>query len=177
MSAARLAVQPPLIRNLARICELWTNVDWGRSSEDEAMANDERRTTTDIDQAQIISSRQRPHAVGQLTEYHRPMLDLDFPAVVVPSSTPGHSHLYLDMPLAWEQYEKLLDVMAEIGLLEDGYVAASKRRRATFLRLPWVRKGKEEALPPQPSLSEIEDFLARAPEPDPWREPVQSVPF
>jgi hypothetical protein len=53
---------------------------------------------------------------------HTIMLDLDVPATLVPSSTPGHSHLYIDVPL------------------EDGYVSASIERGHTALRLPGVKK-------------------------------------
>ncbi len=67
---------------------------------------------------------------------HAPVLDLDFPATLVPSSTPGHFHLYLDKLLNHEQYMKLLDVLAEVGILEEGYVDASKKRGFTSVRLP-----------------------------------------
>lgn len=72
--------------------------------------------------------------------FHRPVLDLDFPAHVVPSSTPGHGHLYLDKVLTWSQYVKLLEVLAEVGILEPGYVQASIAREFTSVRLPWVKK-------------------------------------
>ena len=73
---------------------------------------------------------------------HRVVLDLDMPAAVISSSTPGHGHLYIDHELSWDEYVRLMDVMAEVGLLERGYVAASKRRGFTTVRLPWVRKGE-----------------------------------
>lgn len=69
---------------------------------------------------------------------HKPALDLDFNAQLFRSRDIGHHHLYLDKAMSWEQYEKLLDVMAEVGLLEPGYVSASKERQQTFLRLPVV---------------------------------------
>lgn len=57
-----------------------------------------------------------------------------------PSSTPGHGHLYIDAILWWDEYEALLQAFAWAGLVEPGYVGASMRRKATHLRLPWVRK-------------------------------------
>jgi hypothetical protein len=42
--------------------------------------------------------------------------------------------------MTWENYKRLLNVMAEVGLLEPGYVGASETRKHTALRLPWVRK-------------------------------------
>ena len=50
---------------------------------------------------------QHAHMVTSLdpdTMQHRPILDLDFPAALVPSTTPGHFHLYLDKPMAEEDY-------------------------------------------------------------------------
>jgi hypothetical protein len=73
--------------------------------------------------------------------YHRPVLDIDIPMAIVPSSTPGHGHLYLDKVLTWTQYAKLLDVLAEVGIIEPGYRDASHAREFTSVRLPWVTKG------------------------------------
>lgn len=80
-------------------------------------------------------------ALASLPEtFHRPVLDLDFPAVVVPSTTPGHGHLYLDKVLTWSQYVELLEVLGRVGILEPGYVSASIAREFTSVRLPWVKK-------------------------------------
>jgi hypothetical protein len=74
---------------------------------------------------------------------HRPVLDLDFDAALLPSSTEGHHHLFIDKLMSTDDYYKLLDVMAEVGLLEQGYVDASKQRSATAVRLPWISKDSE----------------------------------
>jgi hypothetical protein len=74
---------------------------------------------------------------------HAPVLDLDFPCRLVPSTTEGHHHLYLDRPLTWTQYRALLEVMGKIGLLEPGYVDASIRRKQTFVRKPGVVKAPD----------------------------------
>ena len=88
------------------------------------------------DEANIISSE-----LDDGSGLHSPALDIDVPMRVIESSTAGHSHLFWDVPMTWEQYTKLLDVMAEVGILEPGYVEVSKKRRGTHLRTPWVRKG------------------------------------
>jgi hypothetical protein len=75
---------------------------------------------------------------------HTIMLDLDVPATLVPSSTPGHSHLYIDTPMDWAKYVRLLDALRDAGVIEYGYAEASKARGYTALRLPWVRKGGNE---------------------------------
>ena len=74
------------------------------------------------------------------SDMHIPVLDLDLDAMLIPSSTPGHHHLYIDKPMTWEQYVKLLDVLAEVGILERGYVNVSKKRRMTQVRTPWTKK-------------------------------------
>lgn len=73
---------------------------------------------------------------------HYPVLDLDIPAYLVPSSTPGHSHLYLNIGIDADTYFELLQVLFKAGILENGYVSASERRDFTSVRLPWVKKGE-----------------------------------
>jgi hypothetical protein len=71
---------------------------------------------------------------------HAPAIDLDFPIHAIPSSTPGHYHLYLELELPWKSYEKLLKVMAEIGVIEKGFYESAKHFKQTFLRLPHIKK-------------------------------------
>ncbi len=71
---------------------------------------------------------------------HRPVLDIDFPVHVVPSSTPGHFHLYLDKQMAAPAYMRLLDALAEAGIIEPGYAKVSNARGYTSVRLPWIKK-------------------------------------
>lgn len=98
---------------------------------------DETRTpVTNPDDANVVSS-----IFEGTGRYHRPVLDIDFPAALVPSTTPGHFHLYLDKVLTWEKYEKLLRVLAEVGIIEQGYANVSIERRHTAVRVPWIRKG------------------------------------
>lgn len=71
---------------------------------------------------------------------HAPAIDLDLPAVLVPTSTFGHSHLYLDHEMCWDHYRRLLEVMVEAGLVETGFYESAIRRGTTLLRLPGVSK-------------------------------------
>jgi hypothetical protein len=73
-------------------------------------------------------------------DLHIPILDVDMPAMLLKSSTYGHYHLYIDKPMSWENYCKLLDVLAEVGILEQGYVDVSKKRKRTQVRTPWTKK-------------------------------------
>lgn len=71
---------------------------------------------------------------------HAPAIDIDVPAEFIPSSTEGHGHLKFDVEMTWEDYQKLLLVMVEVGIVEKGFYEASVRRGSTFLRLPWIKK-------------------------------------
>ena len=77
------------------------------------------------------------------TGKHRPILDIDLPAALIPSSTPGHYHLYIDKPMEWRHYEDLLDALSAVGIIEEGYASASCDREYTSVRLPWIKKNKE----------------------------------
>lgn len=95
--------------------------------------------TTDVDpahlfNADVVSSEVRNNGV------HRPVLDIDVPAFLVPSSTPGHSHLYIDKPMMWDEYAKLLGALEAAGIIEYGCYNIALKRKATMVRLPWIRK-------------------------------------
>jgi hypothetical protein len=93
------------------------------------------------DEANLVGS-----AVGGLPEsenaLHLPTLDLDVPAHLIESSTPGHTHLYIDVPMTTKEYFRLLDVLADCRILERKYVEWSKSRGQSFLRRPGVKKGQ-----------------------------------
>lgn len=71
---------------------------------------------------------------------HYPVLDLDFPAELIPSSTPGHFHLYLGKAVPSNAYFEMLETMVGAGILEEGFVNASIARGYTAARMPWVHK-------------------------------------
>lgn len=96
-------------------------------------------TTAGIDEATVITSE-----IADGSGRHKVVIDLDLPAHLIPSSTPGHFHLYVDHVLEWHEYEDLLNALAVAGLVEPGYVGASVARGFTAARLPWVKKGGAE---------------------------------
>lgn len=72
---------------------------------------------------------------------HAPTLDIDgMEVIVIPSTTPGNYHLYIDCPMTWEQYRNLLVAMMDAGILRQGFVGLSLARGASFLRQPGVQK-------------------------------------
>lgn len=70
------------------------------------------------------------------TASHRPVIDLDLNAALIPSATPGHFHLYLDKVLEHDDYMYLLNALAEVGIIESGYNTASQERGYSSARLP-----------------------------------------
>lgn len=87
-----------------------------------------------LEKANVITSE----IVG--SSLHAPVIDLDVPALLVPSTTLGHSHLYIDVPMRWDRYVRLLDALAHAGIIEEGYARASIARGFTAVRPPWVKK-------------------------------------
>lgn len=112
---------------------LFKVLKWGTSSNDGDW-RDSVEETTSLDDADIVASESRDGW------YHMPILDIDVPISVIPSSTPGHSHLFIGVQMSWSVYSNLLEAMAEAGILEPGYVNASQARGFTAVRLPWVSK-------------------------------------
>lgn len=104
----------------------------------------DRRATTALDEANVISSLMLDTQSGE-SALHFPVFDIDIPAFLVPSSTEGNTHLYLDVQIADEQYWRLCEVLVECGILQPGYVSACKARGYTSVRLPWVKKSEVSA--------------------------------
>lgn len=102
---------------------------------------DERNVVVSKAVGNVISSRIVDSFDEATGEYmHAPVLDLDFPAALIPSSTPGHFHLYLDKSMTWSQYERILKALALGGVIEQGYGEASRARKASFVRDPEIVK-------------------------------------
>lgn len=93
-----------------------------------------RYDTEDISEADVITSR----VYG--TQMHKVVIDIDLPAKLLPSTTKDHHHLYIDHEMTWEQYLAILEALAAAGIVQDGYVGASRERGFTAVRLPWVKK-------------------------------------
>lgn len=84
--------------------------------------------------ATLVSS----HVKG--TKLHAPILDLDYPHRYVPSSTPNHGHLYLDVPIPRWRMIILILALRQAKVLEPGTTWWSIRRGAMFVRRPGVLK-------------------------------------
>lgn len=102
---------------------------------DDYDARSGRYDTTDLEKAQVITSR-----VAGKDNVHKLLLDIDIPAQLIPSSTPGHSHLYIDKEMSEDAWSTLLFALSSAGIIEPGYMRASISRGFTALRLPWIKK-------------------------------------
>ena len=94
--------------------------------------------------ASVVTSEVGDHKFRPTTGRHKPVLDIDLPVKVLPSSTEGHHHLFIDKEMSWEDYEKLLNVLVEVGIVEPGYRNASVARKHSAVRLPWIKKAVED---------------------------------
>lgn len=77
-----------------------------------------------------------------LRDQHQVMFDIDVPHVYVPSTTEGHGHIIFRKQLPFSKYLSLLEHMADVGLVEQGFVDAARNRGEAWLRTPWTAKGE-----------------------------------
>jgi hypothetical protein len=92
--------------------------------------------------APVPTTEEKANLIGSLTDkgMHMPLLDIDYDAALIPSSTPGHFHLYLNKAIKWDVYKKFLEAAAEAGIIQKGYADWSLARSQSFLRKPGVKK-------------------------------------
>ena len=75
--------------------------------------------------------------VGDLEALHLPMLDDDGGRFrVAPSRTAGHQHVYIDKAITWKNYVRLLELLAELGLVDETWARLSISQGAATLRYP-----------------------------------------
>lgn len=85
--------------------------------------------------ASVVSSEIEGHK-----KWHTLMLDIDLPSRLVGSSTPGHHHLYIDKPMLWRDYKRVIKALTKAGIIEEGFYKCAKKNKATHLRPPWAEK-------------------------------------
>lgn len=101
-----------------------------------------------------------PNLIGSAVDdgsgMHMPVLDIDrIPLRLVPSSTEGNFHLYIDKAVKWSDYTQLLRLLAKMGILEQGWVDASLAHGQTFVRRPETPKPKVQAARRGYSVSDV----------------------
>jgi len=103
------------------------------------------REEADLEKANIVSSLIKPKVdflADPNDKRHILAIDLDIPATLISSSTPGHHHLYIETKegIPHHRYMALLHALADAGVIEEGYAQVSIARGHSDLRLPWVSK-------------------------------------
>lgn len=71
---------------------------------------------------------------------HKPLLDLDFSHTYVPSSTPGHGHLYIHEDYDYQSYLNMMRCLRDSNLIQPGVFNSLERNGYNAVRLPWIRK-------------------------------------
>lgn len=89
--------------------------------------------------ANLIGSQSEPW-LGIGAGLHLPVIDIDWPCELLPSSTAGHHHLYIDSPMSWREYRKLLKALYKAHIIEEGFYKSSLKYKQTFVRKPGVMK-------------------------------------
>lgn len=92
-------------------------------------------------ETEVITSRKPSH-----DEKHLPIFDIDHSVLSWETTTPGHYHLVIDRPMSESHYLYLLDAMVKVGLVQEGYARASRKRKAAWLRMPWTKKPRKAPL-------------------------------
>ena len=92
------------------------------------------------DGANLIYSKWQHDARPDAEADHMPMFDIDLEMRVVPSSTPGKGHLYINKPMPWAKVEALLAALVEAGIVHRNYLKHSQARGYTCLRPAFISK-------------------------------------
>jgi hypothetical protein len=120
---------------------LYRVLDWSGGGS-QAGNTDSRERVGTLSDANVVSSKRIAPGANDGETRHSLVLDIDHPAWLIPSTTPGHYHLYIDVPggLNESMYFAVLELLARAGVIEEGYANASKARGYSSARLPWIEK-------------------------------------
>lgn len=86
----------------------------------------------------LVGSELTPTVAGQT--FHAPIFDIDVPHRYVPSSTEGHGHLYIDVPVTTAEYFNILRALTNAGIIEEGWVNQALNHGIATVRAPGVTK-------------------------------------
>jgi hypothetical protein len=125
-------------RALYKVEELNTN--WKELTDEQVAAEEAYHTPVAPEEANLVGSKTDLEPGG-----HLPVIDLDLPCHLEPSTTPGHYHLYINQVVEWDKFLNILKALYEAGIVQEGFYEMSKRRGQAFVRVPGVKKNKTES--------------------------------
>lgn len=88
--------------------------------------------------ATLVTSR-----VADRPGWHKPVIDIDLPCMLMPSSAPGHFHLYIDKEMPWGDFLDILEALESAGVVGPGYLKYTRKRGYATVRYPGVTKQNE----------------------------------
>jgi hypothetical protein len=132
--AAKIADEASGLRRFLKGLRFFKVRDWKSNPE-------EGRIETTLEDSNVVSSARAWDG------RHQVVLDIDHPAWLVRSTTPGHYHLYIEVPggITWADYEQLLRALAACNVIQPGFLNHSINREMTCVRPPWVKKQPGES--------------------------------
>ncbi len=74
-------------------------------------------------------------AIDETKATHLPIFDLDVPHRLVPSRTPGHSHLYVEVEVPADKLRAVIVAMVDAGLMGPGNLAQFDVRQMMCARV------------------------------------------
>lgn len=161
----RVSLDPPIPKKSIRktrptkkkkIVEISKRTFWWKPTLNDKVTKENYQPA--VNEAIALVDEPSANLVSSLLENgnHAPVLDIDFPARLIPSSTPGHYHLYLDKEMSPGNYRTLIRTLSSVGILESGYAYAALNKGMTLVRKPDVLK------PGATSVVEIEERMHKA---------------
>ena len=81
------------------------------------------------EQSNLVTSK-----IPETLLWQAPAIDIDVPCELIPSSQPGHYHLYIHKAITHVQYQNILKALSDAGIVEKGFFAAFLSRGYTALR-------------------------------------------
>lgn len=94
----------------------------------------------------VNCTKEESNLVGSLllNGNHRPVLDLDFDCQLIPSSTEGHYHLYINKEVEPARWEELVIALRNANILQPGFADGSIRCKQNTVRPPWIKKENKQ---------------------------------
>jgi hypothetical protein len=72
---------------------------------------------------------------------HLPVIDMDYSIEAKESITPGHHHLYINKPVTWKNYKRLLKALLKADLIEQyWYESALKAKKSLVFHPSYLQK-------------------------------------